>query len=153
MLYYSLVFLVADGKTFEKIGFVKGNGTTSEKHSYTFNDNTPLSTTAYYRLQQVDFDGSKVSSNIISIEQKDDSKNIKIYPNPSKNGLIFIEIADGRDAMHRVSTGITITDAVGQTVFQQKTQGDNLLKLDVNAWASGVYFVHSGKEVVRFVKN
>ena len=143
----------ADGKTFEKIGFVKGSGTTSEKHSYMFTDNTPLSKTAYYRLQQVDFDGSKVSSNVISIAPKDEVKGVKVYPNPSENGLIFIEIADGRDAMHRVSTGITITDAVGQTVFQQQTQSDNLLKVDVSAWASGVYFVKSGNNVVKFVKN
>ena len=143
----------ADGKTFDKIGFVKGSGTTSEKRNYTFTDNTPLSTTAYYRLQQVDFDGSKVSSNIIALEPQNQVKGVKVYPNPSKDGLIFIEIADGRDAMHRVSTGITITDAVGQTVFQQQTKGDNLLKLDVSAWASGVYFVRSGKEAVKFIKN
>ena len=135
-----------DGKTFEKIGFVKGSGTTSDKQRYTFTDNTPLSTTAYYRLQQVDFDGSSVSSNIIAIESKNKAKGVKIYPNPSKDGLISIEIPQNTE-------GVSIVNAVGQTVFQQQTKGNNLLKLDVSAWTSGVYFVKSGNDVVTFVKN
>ena len=142
-----------DGKTFDKIGFIKGSGTTTEKQNYTFTDNTPLSTTAYYRLQQVDFDGSKVSSNIISVESKDEVKGVKIYPNPSQDGLVSIEIAVGRDAINRVSTGVTITNALGQIFFQDKAKTQNQWQLDVNNWVSGVYFVRSGNDMVKFIKN
>ena len=42
----------------EKIGFVEGNGTTTEQHSYSFTDKN-LSTGKYsYRLKQIDFDGT-----------------------------------------------------------------------------------------------
>ena len=71
---------------------------------------------------------------------------IKIYPNPVKDGHVTLEIPQNTE-------GVSIVNAVGQTVFQQKNKGDNLLKVDVSAWASGIYFVHSGNEVVKFIKN
>ena len=135
-----------DGKTFDKIGFVKGSGTTSQKQNYTFKDNTPLSTTAYYRLQQVNFDGSKVSSNIITVELKNKGKGVKIYPNPIKDGQITLEIPQNTE-------GVSIVNVVGQIVFQQKNTRDNLLKLDVSNWANGIYFVQSGEETIKFIKN
>lgn len=48
----------ANKVNFEKIGFVSGNGTTAEKHNYTFTDAAPLSGVNYYRLKQVDYDGT-----------------------------------------------------------------------------------------------
>ena len=81
-----------------------------------------------------------------TIEADDERASIRIYPNPSKDGLMSIEITSNTE-------GVSIVNAVGQTVFQQQTKGDNLLKLDVSAWTSGVYFVKSGKNVVKFVKN
>ena len=43
---------------YEKIGFVAGFGTTTETHSYSFVDENIFSGTYYYRLKQIDFDGS-----------------------------------------------------------------------------------------------
>ncbi len=43
---------------YSSVGFVKGAGTTSEKTSYRFIDKTPLSGTSYYRLKQIDYDGT-----------------------------------------------------------------------------------------------
>jgi len=46
------------GNGFEKIGFVAGFGTTTETHSYTYNDNSLQEGTYTYRLKQVDYDGT-----------------------------------------------------------------------------------------------
>jgi hypothetical protein len=42
----------------EKIGFVPGSGTTTERKSYSFNDENLAAGTYLYRIKQIDFDGS-----------------------------------------------------------------------------------------------
>ena len=42
----------------QKIGFVEGNGTTTDKKSYSFVDKSISIGTYFYRLKQIDFDGS-----------------------------------------------------------------------------------------------
>ncbi len=69
---------------FEKVGFVIGNGTTSEMKSYIFTDKNVNSGTHYYRLKQTDFDGSYYFSDIIKIEINS-PKEFSLhqnYPNP-----------------------------------------------------------------------
>ncbi|MEE9572315.1 MAG: T9SS type A sorting domain-containing protein, partial [Candidatus Neomarinimicrobiota bacterium] len=41
-----------------RIGFVEGNGTSTDINNYTFNDDNPLAGTSYYRLKQIDYDGT-----------------------------------------------------------------------------------------------
>jgi hypothetical protein len=67
-----------------EVGFINGNGTTSESQSYSFIDNNLSSGKYIYRLKQIDFDGTFSYSNevevdmsfpqIFSLEQN--------YPNP-----------------------------------------------------------------------
>jgi Secretion system C-terminal sorting domain len=59
-----------------------------------------------------------------------------------------------RDAINRVSTEVSVVNSIGQTVFQQKTNGETTLRVDVSTWARGVYFVKtsSNTEGVKFVK-
>ncbi len=73
-----------DNKSYTKIGFVQGHGTTSVVQRYQFEDQTQSSGIYFYRLKQIDTDGSfEFSSSvkvdvalpdIISLEQN--------YPNP-----------------------------------------------------------------------
>ena len=68
----------------EKIGYIKGFGTTSEFKSYSFID-SKISTGAYsYRLKQIDFDGTFSYSSVIEIEVSG-PKDLLLeqnYPNP-----------------------------------------------------------------------
>ncbi len=48
----------------ERIGFVEGNGTTSQVHSYSYRDENVQPGKYQYRLKQIDFDGSTEYSNI-----------------------------------------------------------------------------------------
>ncbi len=52
----------------EDIGFVGGNGSTLEKHTYTFSDNNVKPGTYQYRLKQIDFDGSFKYSEVAEAE-------------------------------------------------------------------------------------
>lgn len=55
----------ADGRTFEAIGTVPGAGYSTTRLEYTWIDDEPLPSAAYYRLRQMDFDGSHTLSDVI----------------------------------------------------------------------------------------
>ncbi len=57
-----------DSFDWDNIGFVNGNGTTTEKHEYSYVDQNPVGEKSYYRLKQIDFDGTYKYSNIIEVE-------------------------------------------------------------------------------------
>ena len=55
-----------DGTKFEKIGQIKGNGTSNTPHFYNFIDRNVANGFVYYRLRQTDFDGKEVLSNVVT---------------------------------------------------------------------------------------
>ncbi len=67
------------------IGFKEGNGTTTEIHSYSFVDDLfgESSTKLYYRLKQIDFDGSFEYSDIVEVNITPTEFSLsQNYPNP-----------------------------------------------------------------------
>jgi Secretion system C-terminal sorting domain len=137
-----------DGKNFEKIEFVKGIGTSQAEHTYTYYDKTAINNTktAYYRLIQMDYDGSKSLSNIISITGNDFNKNIKVYPNPTNGNEITLEISAKTE-------GVQIINSLGQVIYNKNTAGNQILKLDIGNWANGIYYIKSKNDMLKFVKN
>jgi hypothetical protein len=73
----------SDGRIFEPIGKVDGNGTRSTPLDYAFTDRAPKAGVNYYRLRQVDFDGAFEYSNVIAVEVKDKGGEIGLFPNPA----------------------------------------------------------------------
>jgi hypothetical protein len=55
-------------KNWEKIGFVNGYGTTTEINNYSFIDNELLIQKTFYRLKQVDFDGTFSYSDEVEVD-------------------------------------------------------------------------------------
>jgi len=78
------VYKSFDGQDFEKIGFVKGQGTSTQKVTYTFEDFEYRSGTIFYRLKQIDNDGSFEFSQIISVKIDAPTEFLlsQNYPNP-----------------------------------------------------------------------
>jgi hypothetical protein len=68
----------------EKIGYVPGNGTTTETRNYSFTDENRSSGKYQYRLKQIDFDGTFNYSNVIEVEINLPTKFSleQNYPNP-----------------------------------------------------------------------
>jgi len=74
--------MVSDWRT---IGFVSGSGTSSQTQYYSYRDNISEAATEkiFYRLKQIDFDGSFKYSEIIEIELTPTSFSLEQnYPNP-----------------------------------------------------------------------
>src|SRR5690606_10958019 len=79
----------SDARRFEKIGTVKGKGTTSLETKYQFTDRTPVEGTVYYRLKQVDHDGQFAYSNVIAVTAKGLARELttQAYPNPFRDNI------------------------------------------------------------------
>jgi hypothetical protein len=58
----------ARSEIWENIGFVDGNGTTAESHSYSFFDDKITNGKYSYRLKQIDFDGTFTYSNEVEVD-------------------------------------------------------------------------------------
>jgi len=69
---------------FTTIGFVKGAGTKTSPTNYSFTDKNDVSGEYFYRLKQIDYDGSYEYSNEIEVEINYPNKFdlVQNYPNP-----------------------------------------------------------------------
>ncbi len=78
---------------FKTISKVEGYGTTTEQHEYEYTDNKPVKGKVYYRLKQVDHDGSYEYSNVKAVKGKEKTRQNealsieKVSPNPFRNGF------------------------------------------------------------------
>jgi hypothetical protein len=137
-----------DGKTFEKIGQVKGNGTTNVKQAYSFRDESPLWGLGanYYRLRQIDFDGTSTTSNIISVTPSENKEKLQVYPNPAQNTLT-IAFNQGVGNTSNVAN-FKIINVLGQEILR----GTVNQSVDISALPMGSYVVKVGLEQTTFVK-
>lgn len=78
-----------DGRVFEEIGWIAGQGTTSQRMYYEFYDRELPSeqATYYYRLRQEDNDGSISYSLIIDVPFQGKDTDWFVYPNPTREQL------------------------------------------------------------------
>ena len=76
-----------DGSLFLPIGDVKAKGNSSQQISYSLRDKNPQSGINYYRLKQVDLDGSFENSDILPVKFSLSAASVKTYPNPVSEWL------------------------------------------------------------------
>ncbi len=79
-----------DASIFKKIGDVAGMGTVNQRNDYQFIDNSPSLGINYYRLKQVDFDGSHKYSTVQAVEINSKKQNsVTVYPNPATSEIMI----------------------------------------------------------------
>lgn len=95
-------------------------GNSNTPMEYTIEDNTSLpresiriGITTYYRLKQIGFDDKYSYSPIVAIQNSEKSKGASIYPNPTKDRVIYIQTDEQVDT----ATFVSIYDVRGQLVF------------------------------------
>jgi Secretion system C-terminal sorting domain len=116
--------------TWASLGFVKGSGKAS---TYTFEDNAPLSI-SYYRLRQIDFDGTETFSKVVSVSQNTKGR-ISITPNPTSD-KVNINI-NQNDVSDQTAT-LVLSDMTGRQVLT-KTTTAGAFQLDLSHLAKGMY--------------
>jgi len=99
---YFTVERSTDGGNWEIVEIVAGSGTTSVRTDYQTLDERPNKGISYYRLKQIDFDGTISYSNIVSVfVDSEDKQIIKITNilgqdvNPNAKGLVIFVFSNG----------------------------------------------------------
>ncbi|MEM8906410.1 MAG: T9SS type A sorting domain-containing protein [Bacteroidota bacterium] len=123
----------ADGKDWQAINWIDGHNTTSEHHLYRFQDQRPLKGLGYYRLKQMDFDGTFAYSPIVSVHWNNESEQtMRVAPNPTQ-GSITYQLYDDKRILD-----VDLYDAFGQRV--KKTIHFNG-QLSMEGLAPGIYLL------------
>jgi hypothetical protein len=130
-----------DKINFSEIAFVNGKGTTTEVNDYEYVDNINLAGKYYYRLKQVDFDGSFTYSNIVEAEVEGPqvfnlSQN---YPNPF-NPSTMIKFSLPVDSYVRVELFNTLGEKVDELTNRDYSIGNHEISFDASKLSNGVYY-------------
>lgn len=129
-----------DGQTFERIGWVDGNGSTTTESEYAFDDRNVIPNQVYYyRLNQIDFDGASEETYIVSasITVGDVFSIGEFVPNPTLDNS-HINITSGQ--IHQVE--VIVFNTLGQIVMDNKHEinpGVNRIDFDMTTVADGTY--------------
>lgn len=143
-----------DGIHFTTIATVKGNGTTTSTHTYSYTDNlTPGTAIEYYRLKVVDINDKVSYSQIVLVKLNGAFSNtaINVYPNPFVSDVkVFIKSTKSVPAV------IKIIAANGTEVSVKKVtveSGSNIIVLsDVASLPKGMYVLEVVAENDKFSK-
>lgn len=128
----------SDGQSWTVIGEVAGTGSSSQ---YSFVDDAPYAGVTYYRLAQVDRDGSAAISKTVAIRIGNTS--IRIYPNPVSSFLVI----------EGATQAIAIYNTAGQQLLVRMVPtGESRTTVDLGSLPRGAYFVKTVDRSMMFYK-
>lgn len=142
-----------DGKTFNKLGEVKGNGTSNKENTYQFFDEQPLNGNNYYQLVQYDYDGKSKMEGIRSVNFKiNQSTSVSVYPNPTSEQIYF-----NLSGFSKRTIVAKFLDITGRTIYMEEYQhlddGTNYQLHLKDKPSSGVYILQlSGGDLAQNIK-
>ncbi len=126
------------GNDFQAIGQVGGAGTTAEFQAYSYTDLSVMLPSNYFRLRQVDFDGTFTYSEVIEIKASHFADQLLIYPNPTSDHLwVSLIVPDPGDTYQ-----MTIRDMHGRVILKKRIAASEIedhYYLDMKDLASGMY--------------
>lgn len=130
-----------EGETeFTTIDFVEGNGNSTTTNNYQYLDPNAFEGVSYYRLQQIDFDGTTEYTETRAVFGIQTQTDVAVYPNPT-NSLINIRFANLEKAEN---AAVQILDARGRLIYNQNhtVSTQEILTLAVLELApSGMYLL------------
>ena len=128
-------------QNWNKIGYIAGYGTTTEPRYYSYTDTKLKEGKFYYRLKQLDYNGSYNYSKEIDIDVTSPNKFTleQNYPNP------FNPVTTLRYSIPQASqVNIKVFDVLGNErdllVNEEKPAGSYSVKFDGSSLSSGIYF-------------
>jgi len=122
-----------DGTTWQTLGNVAAAGNSSIAKSYAYNHPNPVSGANYYRLKQVDINGSFVYSNI-RVVNFNSKAGIKVLPNPVVDKLYITSDAT------TVFQSVSVYSAEGKQL-QQTSKFAPGNSIDMSRYPTGTYLI------------
>ncbi len=137
--------LKVQNNEWEVLDFVAAD---AKSNVYVFVDNSYLAdrNVNYYRLRQIDFDGSDFLSKVVAVSFNK-GKSLKVYPSIVFDGALNLEMTGhGADTE---GSYFAIVNMLGQQMQAGKITGQ---QVDVSALPQGTYVVKAGTEQAKFIK-
>ncbi len=136
---YFAVERSTDGRDFEQLTEVSGNGNSTGQITYDFEDRNPESAINYYRLRQVDYDGTEAFSEIITVNFTDIRLDLNLYPTLARE-----EVNLDLTNFANEDVVIKVLDGAGRIVLNKAINGREILTLDLESLnlSEGMYYVH-----------
>ncbi|HPN37545.1 MAG TPA: YCF48-related protein [Melioribacteraceae bacterium] len=145
---------LSNGNLWQKVLFIKGEGTSTEINEYNFIDHNLLPNSYNYRLKQIDYDGSESYSKVIEVNLVELPLSIMLeqnYPNPfnPKTNIKF-------SIPQKQFVSLKVFNILGKeiiTLVNEELNSGNYLKVfNANNLSSGVYFFQLQAGETRLVK-
>jgi biopolymer transport protein ExbB len=131
----------ANGSTWEVIKTIPAVQTTAmATQHYMVRDHNPVLPVSYYRLKQVDIDGTFTLSKIIAIKQQAPaaSMDMMVHPNPAQH---HVTIACANN-LRSQDTRIELLNNLGMPMPVRATYNANSIALDMPGITNGVYYLN-----------
>jgi len=132
-----------DATNWRTINSIKGHGNTNQLKNYDFIDLNPAAVITYYRLMQVDYDGSFSYSPIIFVDRSA-TGSLSIFPNPF-NSELNLQFNISKGGLYT----LTFNSMLGKQIQKQidLKEGQSLAKIDFSDnLTSGAYMVEVANE-------
>jgi len=146
---------------YQSLGQLAAKGYSHEQVDYSFTDETPLNGENYYRLKQVDLDGTFTYSHVILVRNEVTSSglHIQLYPNPVRVRADFVHV-NVTGPQKNVPVLVSLLDINGKEVksYRYKSlDSNNRVEVPTSELKPGIYLlvVQQGaiKKVLRLVVN
>ena len=132
---YFAIDYSTDGTTYSEVGRVNGKGNSSKTSNYNFKHQLHIAGTIYYRLRQVDTDGTEALSKVVVVEVAAALQQ-KMTPNPTQ-GRITLELPALNQQMK-----LTVLNMNGVVIKQEQLQqAARVLELDLTSQHAGTYIL------------
>ena len=130
-----------DNQSFSRLGFVPGSGTTTQLHTYSYTDKDLKNGKYYYRLKQIDFEGSYEYSDALEV-----TVNVPLtfslqqnFPNPF-NPATTIKYSIPKNSYITLKIYDVLGGEVKTLIKEEKSAGTYELNWNAANLPSGVYF-------------
>ncbi|SHJ39857.1 Por secretion system C-terminal sorting domain-containing protein [Hymenobacter daecheongensis DSM 21074] len=136
--YFTVERSLTNAQGFKQIGRVAGAGSSTQAHAYLFVDEQPATTVAYYRLRQVDYDGTE-SFSPVSVVAGTEQAAVSITPNPGSGRYEIRTSFSVPTYLHG-----SVVNTLGQHVLairQSVAAGSTQTPLDLSQQPAGLYIV------------
>jgi hypothetical protein len=135
-----------NGADWTELTRIPGRGTTGETTDYTVNDPTRATSVRYYRLRQVDYDGTQSFSEVVTIAgESGGTAALTAYPNPTTG---HIDVTGSSGPLH-------VYDAAGREITASvvgSDPGERRLSVNLSGFPAGLYLLRRDGQLFRVVR-
>lgn len=124
----------SDNMDWEEFARVEGMGNSSSARQYEHYDERPLRTLSYYRLSQVDHDGTRTEYSSVWVDCSHEEPRLVVYPNPNR-GTFSVELLGDLSIEE-----LLVHTSSGKLIRSFDPRGQ-LVQMDMSDQPSGVYFI------------